>query len=372
MVFDFAAFREAQQSKNASLLTDLDVRGLKTVVEEHAPPSPEKKKETAKRAPKPKVQPLPRVSEGVEAAIKEREQRGLRSSSRVKDKLLGITPPPAPTSVAVVSDDEEEAEYYEGGRKVRTGGGALKRLSHRVWDPKRYGPVPGVACGTVFKCRMSASQASVHAPPVAGISTGKWVGDGTACVSICVSGGYVGDVDMGDRLTFSGAGGRDLSGTVKQPKNLRTAPQSCDQSWDHALNAALKRSVDSGKPIRVMRGFGNSGPYAPVAGYRYDGLYQAIRAWEDRSEAGFLICRVALVRLPGQPPLPVHPDRAHLLSDYPNAITTTLSDAASSALSRTSSSSGSGQSDSTKVTTPEADESDAAEKPSAAKRRRVR
>lgn len=105
------------------------------------------------------------------------------------------------------------------------------------------------------------------------------------------------------------------SGTAKQPKNLRTAPQSCDQSWDNALNAALKRSVDSGKPIRVLRGFGNSGPYAPVAGYRYDGLYQAIRAWEDRSEAGFLICRVALVRLPGQPPLPIHPDRVHLISD---------------------------------------------------------
>lgn len=66
---------------------------------------------------------------------------------------------------------------------------ALKRLGRRVWDPKRYGAVPGVPCGTVFKCRMSASQASVHAPPVAGISTGKWLGNGTACVSICVSSG---------------------------------------------------------------------------------------------------------------------------------------------------------------------------------------
>lgn len=115
--------RDAQQSKNASLLTDLDVRGLKIVVEEHAPPSPEKKKEPTKRASKAKVQPLPRASEGVEAAIKEREQRGLRSSSRVKDKLLGLTPAPASSSIATNSDDEEEAEYYEGGRQIRTGGG---------------------------------------------------------------------------------------------------------------------------------------------------------------------------------------------------------------------------------------------------------
>ncbi|GAA5992015.1 hypothetical protein JCM10908_000700 [Rhodotorula pacifica] len=377
MPFDFAAFRNAQQNKNASLLTDLDIRGLKAVVEEHAPPSPVKQQETKKRAPKPKPAPLPRVSEVVEAAIKEREERGLRSSSRVKDKLLGVTPPPTSTPASYISDDEEEATYYEGGRKVRTGGGAYKkklraaskRIGKRTWDPKRYGSVPGVPCGTVFHSRMDASTASIHAPPVAGISTGKWLDKGAACVSICVSGGYVGDVDLGDRLTFSGAGGRDLSGTDKAPKNLRTAPQSSDQSWDNALNAALKRSVEVGKPIRLMRGLKNQGAYAPVAGYRYDGLYQAIRAWEDRSEDGFLICRVALVRLPGQPPLPVHPERAHLVTEADSAASTSMSEAASSALSRTSSSS-TAQTDTTKATTPEA-ESDTSTDAPVAKRRRV-
>ena len=71
------------------------------------------------------MEPLPRVSEDVEAAIKAREERGLRSSSRVKDKLLGVTPTPAPSSISFVSDGEEEIEYYEGGRKVRTGGGGV-------------------------------------------------------------------------------------------------------------------------------------------------------------------------------------------------------------------------------------------------------
>lgn len=134
----------------------------------------------------------------------------------------------------------------------------------------------------------------------------------------------------------------------------------------------------------------NQGAYAPERGYRYDGLYQAIRAWEDKSEAGFLICRVALVRLPGQPPLIVHPERAHLAADagastsvsslgtsirvrsfltFPPCLQTALSDAASSALSRNSSSSGSAQTDSTKATTPDA-ESDASEKAPPSKRRR--
>lgn len=42
-------------------------------------------------------------------------------------------------------------------------------------------------------------------------------------------------------------------------------------------------------------------------------LIPCTQAFEDTSEDGLLICRVALVRLPGQPPLPVHPDREHML-----------------------------------------------------------
>lgn len=37
-------------------------------------------------------------------------------------------------------------------------------------------------------------------------------------------GGYEDDVDNGDEFTYTGSGGRDLSG------NKRTAEQSCDQT----------------------------------------------------------------------------------------------------------------------------------------------
>lgn len=48
---------------------------------------------------------------------------------------------------------------------------------------------------------------------------------------------------MGDMFTYTGAGGRDLKGTAKNPKNLRTAAQTFDQSFDHVNNAALKVGV---------------------------------------------------------------------------------------------------------------------------------
>lgn len=41
--------------------------------------------------------------------------------------------------------------------------------------------------------------------------------------SIVLSGGYEDDEDNGDSFTYTGSGGRDLSG------NKRTAEQSCDQ-----------------------------------------------------------------------------------------------------------------------------------------------
>ncbi|POY71305.1 hypothetical protein BMF94_5617 [Rhodotorula taiwanensis] len=333
MTFDFAAFRDAAEAKNASMLTGLDIRGVKAVIDEHAPPVVRKPK-----AKRPSV-PKPVAARVVDDEADERERRGLRSSSRIKDQLTGskATPTPSAASSGPFIDDEgeEEAYYYENGQATA---------------------MPGIPVGSIFQSRLDASQASIHAPPVTGIATGKVIGEKAACASICVSGGYVGDVDLGERLTFSGAGGRDLRGTKAQPKNLRTAPQSCDQTWETALNSALRRSVDLGKPIRVLRGFANKGPFAPVTGYRYDGLYQAVRAFEDTSEDGLLICRVALVRLPGQPPLPVHPDREHMLQG--TTLPTSVDDSTSGAMSRTSSSSSSAQSVSTKATTPEREDAE--------------
>ena len=129
--------------------------------------------------------------------------------------------------------------------------------------------------------------------------------------SIVLSGGYEDDVDLGEAFSYTGSGGRDLKGTSANPKNLRTAAQSCDQVWERD-NLAMKISFEKGLPIRVLRGFfkkSNKGghrepsPWAPVTGYRYDGLYRIEKCWQEPGLSGFLVCKFALKRVAGQLPM---------------------------------------------------------------------
>lgn len=70
---------------------------------------------------------------------------------------------------------------------------------------------------------MQASESGVHRPHVAGIHGRENEGS----YSIVLSGGYEDDEDEGEEFTYSGSGGRDLSG------NKRTAKQSYDQKLTH-------------------------------------------------------------------------------------------------------------------------------------------
>lgn len=108
------------------MLTGLDIRGVKAVIDEHAPPVVRKPK-----AKRPSV-PKPVAARVVDDEADERERRGLRSSSRIKDQLTGsrATPTPSAASSGPFIDDEgeEEAYYYENGCKVKTGYGESSRL----------------------------------------------------------------------------------------------------------------------------------------------------------------------------------------------------------------------------------------------------
>ena len=79
-----------------------------------------------------------------------------------------------------------------------------------------FGPIPGVEVGQRWQYRIQLSELGVHAPPVAGISGTKDKG----CNSLVLAGGYEDDKDHGNEFTYTGSGGRDLSG------NKRTAQQS--------------------------------------------------------------------------------------------------------------------------------------------------
>ncbi|PPQ65052.1 hypothetical protein CVT26_015748 [Gymnopilus dilepis] len=171
-------------------------------------------------------------------------------------------------------------------------------------DPEgKFGDVDGVpmfapfADRWVLTCLMSESlrecaDKGVHKPLQAGI----WGSAKEGAYSIVVSGGYEDDKDEGDRITYTGAGGRDSSASGKQVS---------DQKREYRDNAALFTSYITGKHIRVIRGASDDPAdiWAPFKGLRYDGLYKVTSARETTGKSGHSICEFVLERLPDQKPL---------------------------------------------------------------------
>ncbi|XP_027625411.1 E3 ubiquitin-protein ligase UHRF1 [Tupaia chinensis] len=165
-----------------------------------------------------------------------------------------------------------------------------------------YGPIPGVPVGTMWRFRVQVSESGVHRPHVAGIHGRS--NDGA--YSLVLAGGDEGGQDHGNFFTYTGSGGRDLSG------NKRTAEQSCDQKLTNtnralALNCsapindqegAEAKDWRSGKPVRVVRNMkgGKHSKYAPAEGNRYDGIYKVVKYWPEKGKSGFLVWRYLLRR----------------------------------------------------------------------------
>jgi putative restriction endonuclease len=146
----------------------------------------------------------------------------------------------------------------------------------------RIGEIPGVSTGTSFATRREVADAGVHRALQAGI-----VGTAaTGAESVVVSGGYEDDDDRGDEIVYTGHGGRDQTGR-----------QVADQTFTAPGNAALQTSYLTGAPVRVIRGAHTGSPYAPSAGYRYDGLFTVTQAWREQGRSGHLICRFTIIAL---------------------------------------------------------------------------
>uniref|UniRef100_A0AAQ5Y2E6 E3 ubiquitin-protein ligase UHRF n=1 Tax=Amphiprion ocellaris TaxID=80972 RepID=A0AAQ5Y2E6_AMPOC len=170
-----------------------------------------------------------------------------------------------------------------------------------------YGPIPGVPVGSLWKFRVQVSESGVHRPHVAGIHGRS--NDGA--YSLVLAGGYEDDVDDGNEFTYTGSGGRDLSG------NKRTAEQSCDQTLTHmnralALNCnvpvndkngAESKNWKEGKSVRVVRSCKGRkhSKYCPEEGNRYDGIYKVVKYWPDKGKSGFLVWRYLLKRDDDEP-----------------------------------------------------------------------
>jgi len=147
---------------------------------------------------------------------------------------------------------------------------------------RTFGHIPGYSEGSCFASRLELSQAGVHRPLVAGIS-------GRGCVganSVVLAGGYEDTEDFGAEILYTGHGGRDPE----------TGRQIAHQTLTKG-NLALAVNAAHALPVRVIRGARQCSPYAPVAGYRYDGLYLVESYWRECGKSGFYIWRYRLRKM---------------------------------------------------------------------------
>ncbi|XP_045784907.1 E3 ubiquitin-protein ligase UHRF1-like [Maniola jurtina] len=188
-----------------------------------------------------------------------------------------------------------------------------------------FGPIPGMEVGMIWRYRMQLSETGLHRPSVSGIH-GR---DAIGAFSIVLSGGYEDDVDHGVEFTYTGSGGRDLSG------NKRTAEQSCDQKFTRenralARNCAAKSVNENGgdagdnwrqgKPVRVMRSYKmrKAFPkYAPLEGIRYDGIYKVVKYYPEKGLSGFRVYKY-LLRRDDPSPAPWEPGAKQFTIVYPD------------------------------------------------------
>lgn len=175
----------------------------------------------------------------------------------------------------------------------------VQKSYYSVKRENTFGHISGIPVGTTWATRLECSRDGIHRPTVAGIHGSETDG----CYSLALSGGYEDDIDLGDSFTYTGEGGRDLKGTKANPKNLRTAPQSKDQSLTKG-NKALTRNVENKRPVRVIRGYKLLGAFAPEEGYRFDGLYTVEKCWQAVGLSGFSVYKFILKRCPNQDPSP--------------------------------------------------------------------
>ncbi|KAF7330473.1 E3 ubiquitin-protein ligase ORTHRUS 2 [Mycena venus] len=186
----------------------------------------------------------------------------------------------------------------------------VRRKLDRQHDPKIHGHMPGFPVGATFLSRTDLCHAGVHAMSQAGIHGTE---NGPA-YSIVMSGRYSDDCDEGKTFVYPGEGGRTKKYNENGERTFHLGDHNADQDWSRGNKSLLlsfenfKNSQEDPnvqlKPVRVVRGHHLNSRYAPVHGYRYDGLYKVISATYGDGKTNFKTCKFTFERLPGQPPLP--------------------------------------------------------------------
>lgn len=143
-----------------------------------------------------------------------------------------------------------------------------------------FGHISYYRPGDVLENRLALSRTGLHRPTRAGVSGSEAEG----ADSIILANQYEDDDFREDDIIYSGSGGRDP----------RTGKQVTNQEMT-GRNLMLRRSLETGRPVRVFRKV----PAETGSGYRYEGLFQVIKALYEPGKSGFLVWKFFLVPLSG-------------------------------------------------------------------------
>ena len=135
-----------------------------------------------------------------------------------------------------------------------------------------FGHVGSYRPGDTFRNRIELALSGVHRPRRAGVCGTQILG----AESIVLAGQYEDDDFSEAEIRYSGNGGRD-------PKSGR---QVTDQIAT-GTNLALLKSVETGRPVRVLRKVPalDGGPDV----YRYEGLYRVVGSSFGPGKSGFKV-----------------------------------------------------------------------------------
>ena len=107
------------------------------------------------------------------------------------------------------------------------------------------------------------------------------------------------DVDYGNTIFYSSTRGPPLA-VVKKNGGTR----------------ALMKSMQTGKPVRVLRARGSKWRGAPREGIRFDGLYKVTSSKDVEVDVGAVYCQFELVRLVEQEPIDCTKPTAEHVREY--------------------------------------------------------
>ena len=135
-----------------------------------------------------------------------------------------------------------------------------------------FGHVGSYRPGDTFRNRIDLALSGVHRPRRAGVCGTQQLG----AESIVLAGQYEEDDFGEEEILYSGNGGRD-------PK---TGRQIADQVATTGI-LALQQSVETGRPVRVLRKVlaEDGGPEV----YRYEGLYRMVGSSFGPGKSGFQV-----------------------------------------------------------------------------------